>query len=423
MFTSTLRHLSPALRQAAIRGCHATRQRSASYPNALLPAFLLTTYASIYVTPVAQFESPSSSPPKPHDIVPEKAPKNPHLTRYAVADAVQTVIPAVVNIRRVATRQNLSSILFEQDQVGVSLGSGVLISSDGLILTNSHVVSDCTDTESVLHVTLSTGESYIAKLLAADMESDIAIIKVSADQPLPVARLGDSDLVRPGEFVVAVGSPLSLSNSVNFGIVSTIHRDLASNTGESSGGLTYLQLDVAINQGSSGGPCVSLDGEVIGICSMKMAGDVEGIAFAIPIKYVQKVVHDLQTHGYVRRPYVGLTLISVTPHVFDDIRRDTNYRPPRWLESEMRNTNSSKSVGLMVHNIVSGGPGDRAGLKAGDVIVAVNDTSTSTTSEFLAALNFQVNKNCKLIVRRGESGRIELVTIRPELLRNENKLQ
>lgn len=295
----------------------------------------------------------------------------------------------------------------------------MIISSSGHILTNSHVVSDAfsQNDASFLQVTLSNGESYVARVLATDPDSDIAIVKIKPEYELPVATLGDSDHVRPGEFVVAVGSPLTLSNSVSFGIVSTIQRDLAWSTGEASSGLTYLQLDVAINQGSSGGPCVSLDGEVIGICSMKIAGDAEGIGFAIPIKYAQSVVDDLQTHGYVRRPFVGLTLISVTPDLFEDIRRDTNYRPPRWLEAEMRQTNSAKSVGLMVHNITKGGPGDRAGLRAGDVVVAVNDMTTTTTSEFLAALNFQVHKDCNLQVRRGSSGKIESVTIRPELLR------
>lgn len=344
------------------------------------------------------------------------------LPRYAVADAVEKVLPSVVNIRRVLSRKKLSLFTDGPDVVEVSCGSGFFISQEGHILTNTHVVSDratdaVADEDCFLHVTLSTGETYVARILAADYESDIAIVKVNVDAPVPVARMGDSDLVRAGEFVVAVGSPLTLSNSCSFGIISTIQRDLAVNTGEPSGGLTYLQLDVAINQGSSGGPCVSLDGEVVGICSMKIAGNAEGIGFAIPIKYALKVVEDLQTHGYVRRPFVGLTLISVTPDLFEDIRRDTNYRPPRWLEAEMRTTNSSKSVGLMVHNVTKGGPGDRAGLRAGDVIVAVNDLKTTTTSEFLAALNFQVHKDCELKVRRGASGKVEYVMIRPEVLR------
>lgn len=386
-----------------------------------LPPVSVADAGSVPLSPV---------PKSPHPLQPEvsissAALVSPGLGRYAVADAVEKVIPSVVNIRRVVSRKNLSSFLFdESDVIEVSCGSGFFISTEGHILTNTHVVSDRlpdgirdADDDSFLHVSLSTGETYVARILAADYESDIAIVKVNVDSPVPVAKFGNSDAIRPGEFVVAVGSPLTLSNSCSFGIVSTIQRDLAAGTGESSSGLTYIQLDVAINQGSSGGPCISLDGEVIGICSMKIAGNAEGIGFAIPIKYAQKVVEDLQTHGYVRRPYVGLTLISVTPDLFEDIRKDSNYRPPRWLEAEMRHTNSSKSVGLMVHNITKGGPGDRAGLHAGDVVVAVNNARTTTTSEFLAALNFQVHKDCNLKVRRGASGQVENITIRPEVLR------
>lgn len=438
-----LRYLHRLADQAAR---HATRARVAAYRSvparfpagAAAAAILTATAVPFAFADAAASPTPARpAPPVPPLAKPDPSPNPAHvssvqgsvLSRYAVADAVEKVIPSVVNIRRVVSRKKLSSFLFdESDVVEVSCGSGFFISPDGHILTNTHVVTDRPfdasrdgDDDSFLHVTLSTGDTYVARILAADYESDIAIVKVNVDSPVPVAKLGDSDAVRAGEFVVAVGSPLTLSNSCSFGIISTIQRDLAVSTGESSGGLTYLQLDVAINQGSSGGPCISLDGEVVGICSMKIAGNAEGIGFAIPIKYAQKVVEDLQTHGYVRRPFVGLTLISVTPNLFEDIRRDTNYRPPRWLEAEMRTTNSSKSVGLMVHNITKGGPGDRAGLRAGDVVVAVNNTQTTTTSEFLAALNFQVHKDCKLKVRRGASGRVEHVTIRPEVLRQNRR--
>lgn len=436
-----LRYLHRFAREATR---HATRARAAAYHSlpTRVPLGASASAALLTATAVPFTFADAPSHPHPQPPIPplaEPLPKSetpsipaPPLGRYAVADAVEKVIPSVVNIRRVVSRKKLSSFLFDEaDVMEVSCGSGFFISPDGHILTNTHVVTDRPfehvgrdgDDDSFLHVTLSTGETYVARILAADYESDIAIVKVNVDAPVPVASLGDSDNVRPGEFVVAVGSPLTLSNSCSFGIISTIHRDLAISTGESSGGLTYLQLDVAINQGSSGGPCISLDGEVVGICSMKIAGNAEGIGFAIPIKYAQKVVEDLQTHGYVRRPFVGLTLISVTPDLFEGIRRDSNYRPPRWLESEMRTVNSSKSVGLMVHNITKGGPGDRAGLRTGDVVVAVNDTRTTTTSEFLAALNFQVHKDCKLKVRRGSSGQLEQVTIRPEVLKPNRKLR
>lgn len=438
------------------------------------------------------------------------------LSRYAVADAVDKVLPSVVNIRRVTTARP-SRGFFGWDSpfggfvgggsndsgggaldsfgavdggeaVQVSCGSGFFINADGLILTNAHVVrapsssspllssaappynnqddyygghSSVADVDesSVLHVTLSDGELYVGRIVAVDEASDIALVKIAADRPTPFADMGDSDNVRPGEFVVAVGSPLTLANSVSFGVISMIRRDLfqshspappppppyASSSSRSRNynhqssaggaytpvsmsdpvpsGLTYLQLDVAINQGSSGGPCISLDGRVIGMCSMKLAGDAEGIAFAIPIRYASRVVSDLQQFGYVRRPYVGLTLISVTPQLFDEIRMDNSYRPARWLESHMRTVNSAKSVGLMVHYIFPGGPGDRAGLKPGDVIVQVNGTQTLTTSDFLAALAFNVQRECTITVRRAATGVTDYVTLTPESLNSPRQQQ
>lgn len=430
------------------------------------------------------------------------------LSRYAVADAVDKVLPSVVNIRRVTTARPsrgffgwdspfggfvgggndsgggssgaLDTFGDGGEAIQVSCGSGFFINADGLILTNAHVVrgpsssspllssaspydhddysnsASEADESSVLHVTLSDGELYIGRIVAVDEASDIALVKIAADRPTPFADMGDSDNVRPGEFVVAVGSPLTLANSVSFGVISMIRRDLfqshspapppyasrnssrsSSNSNHSSAGaytpvsmsdpvpsgLTYLQLDVAINQGSSGGPCVSLDGRVIGMCSMKLAGDAEGIAFAIPIRYAARVVSDLQQFGYVRRPYVGLTLISVTPQLFDEIRMDNSYRPARWLESQMRTVNSAKSVGLMVHYIFPGGPGDSAGLKPGDVIVQVNGAQTLTTSEFLAALAFNVQRECTITVRRAATGVTDHVTLTPEALNSPRQPQ
>lgn len=359
---------------------------------------------------------------------PTQEPKSPGkvtaLTRYAVADAVEKVLPSVVNIRRVIRRPALSMLFSGDTELdGITCGSGFFISRDGLVLTNAHVVSGpegTDDTDAMLHVTLSSGECYVGKVVAADFLSDIALVKINTEGHTPVAMLGDSEAVRAGEFVVAVGSPLTLSNSCSFGIVSTIHRDLPMVNDEPCNGLMYLQLDVAINQGSSGGPCVSLDGEVIGICSMKISGDAEGIGFAIPMQYATRVVDDLQKHGYVRRPYVGLSLISVTPDLFEDIRQDTSYRPPRWLEAEMRHTNNAKSVGLMVHHVTKGGPGHKAGLRPGDVVVRVNGIRTTTTLELLAALSFQVDKDCDLTVRRGASGEVNEITIRPGILHSQS---
>ena len=313
----------------------------------------------------------------------------------------------------------------------VSCGSGFIISGDGHILTNAHVVQDHIHgargvhlhddtTATHLEVALSTGETYPAKVVAADSVTDIAVIQIHADRPLPIAKIGDSEKVRAGEFVVAVGSPLALSNSCSFGIISCIHRDLDI-AGEDSVGLKYLQTDLAINAGSSGGPLVSLDGEVVGVCSKKIAGGVEGIGFAIPITYAQNVVAELSDHGSLRRPFLGLALISLSLDVLKDLKREKNYRIPLWLETEVQQGNGSMPIGLMVHDITRGGPGDRAGLRPGDVIVSVDEVPTRTTSEFLAAMIFKVHRKVCIGVRRAESGKVEVMTVEPEVLQDLSK--
>lgn len=426
-FTSSIPVLSRAVRRAplslpsAAAATLATTAAAATAFPYVSPTSAHLAHADSSATPPASSGSPS---PVPHP------PNKPHapISRYAVADAVEHVLPAVVNIRRMTTPPSLRSFFTSNPStpMEVSCGSGFILSSDGLIVTNAHVVQplqhltspttidvDNDDHHAVLHVTLASGETYVARVVAADHATDIALVRINADRPLPVASFGASSSVRLGEFVAAVGSPLALANSVSFGIVSTLARDLSP---APAPGLTYLQLDVAINEGSSGGPVVALDGQVVGICSMKIAGGAEGIAFAIPSDFAQRAVADLLAHGYVRRPFVGLTLISVTPDLFEDIRQDVGYRPPRWLETEIRRTNCAKSVGLMVHDVAPDAPGAKAGLKPGDVVIAVNDVPTTTTSEFLAVLSAHVEEECVLRVRRGASGRTDEVTIRPDVL-------
>ena len=350
-------------------------------------------------------------------------PASPPLLRYAVADAVEAVLPSVVHIQRVSRPEWGANIFgFQQDSIDVSCGSGFVISADGDILTNAHVVADLgansakSSTKSTLEITLSSGEKYSGRVVAVDMGSDIAVVHVDAPSQLPVAKLGDSDRVRAGEFVVAVGSPLALSNSCSFGVISSIRRDLEACDSEAPAGLTYLQTDLAINPGSSGGPLVSLDGDVLGVCSKKIGGGVEGIGFAIPIAYAQGVVQELRTHGHVRRPFLGLALISLTPDFVSELRRDSSYRLPSWLKAELDRANASSPLGLMISEVKKGGPGDRAGLQAGDVVVSVDDCQTRTTSEFLAAMNFKVQRKVAIKLRRAATGQIYTATVLPEAL-------
>lgn len=391
--------------------------------------------ASMAVPNVVQAGAPPMSEPEPNQESMSKPIKpilsNP-LGRYVVADAVEKILPSVVKIRVTILGERRKSLFGGSGgppvELGLSYGSGFVIRADKSgteILTNAHVVHDVTlrDGERAdICVTAATGDSFPASIIACDVASDLAILQVEGtNESLPAATLADSDLVRAGEFVVAVGAPLTLGNSCSFGVISCLRRDLERTTGEDATGLPLLQTDLAINHGSSGGPLCDLDGKVLGVCSKKVEGGVEGIAFAIPINYGMKVVNELRTHGVVRKPFLGLAVISLTGEVVDDIRADPGYAMPKWLEKELDSSHVTPfSRGLIVHDVTRRGPADMAGIRKGDVIVSVDGVSTATASEFLGEICFKVSKKVALDVRRFDSGQIRTVILTPEAMDNDS---
>jgi len=236
-----------------------------------------------------------------------------------------------------------------------SLGSGVIVSRDGLILTNNHVVEKADK----LSVVVGDKKSYPAKVIGTDPQTDVAVIRIDA-KDLPAADLGDSDEVRVGEWVLAVGNPFELMHSVTAGIISA--------KGRSSVGLAdyedFIQTDASINPGNSGGALADLDGRIIGIntaISSPSGGSI-GIGFAIPINMARKVMDELVAKGQVVRGYVGLTL-----------------QP---LEETMAQALKLKSTdGALVGDVVRDGPADRAGIERGDVVVAVNGAAVKDNTE------------------------------------------
>jgi len=214
------------------------------------------------------------------------------LGRNSIAKAASAVGPAVVNI---SCMQDAHGWRLEE-----SIGSGTIIDPDGTILTCAHVVADFQSTKAVVRgkvsVTLQDGREFEGVVLNADRHSDIAVVKIKSKTPLPAARLGSSSRLQPGDWVVALGCPLSLQNTVTAGIVSCVDRK-SSDLG--LGGLRreYLQTDCAINQGNSGGPLVNLDGEIIGVNVMKVR-NADGLSFAVPIDSVVKIVDNFKRNGY-----------------------------------------------------------------------------------------------------------------------------
>ncbi|MCX5863247.1 MAG: DegQ family serine endoprotease [Deltaproteobacteria bacterium] len=226
------------------------------------------------------------------------------------------------------------------------MGSGVIVSADGVILTNSHVVKDADE----IKVNLSDKRSYDAKVIGADPESDIAVIKIDA-KGLPTAQLGDSSKLRVGEIVMAIGNPFGLNRTVTSGIISA--------TGRTNVGIIdyedFLQTDAAINPGNSGGPLVNIRGEVIGINTAiaSRSGGYQGIGFAIPSNSAKLIMDDLIKDGKVRRGLLGVNI------------QDLN-------ESLAKSFGRNSSDGALVSQVIDGSPAEKAGIKAGDIIVKFN---------------------------------------------------
>lgn len=235
-----------------------------------------------------------------------------------------------------------------------SLGSGFVISPDGYILTNAHVVDGADE----VVVKLTDKRELKAKVIGADKRTDVALIKIEANG-LPTVRLGEPSKLRVGEWVVAIGSPFGFENTVTAGIVSAKGRSLPQENF-----VPFIQTDVAINPGNSGGPLFNMKGEVIGINSQiySRSGGYQGIAFAIPIDVAMEIQSQLRTNGKVSRGRIGVVIQEVTKELAD-------------------NFGLNKPQGALVASVEKGGPADKAALEAGDVILRFNDKAVAQSSD------------------------------------------
>lgn len=286
-----------------------------------------------------------------------------------VADVVEKGGPSVVYIElkeRSPFNRRLSA---------TSNGSGFIVRQDGLILTNAHVVAN----RQTVHIRLQDGREYDGMVVAVDPISDLCAIRINAKN-LPVIPMGHSSTLRAGEWVIAMGSPLALSNTVTCGIVSSVQRR-SKELGIQNKDMDYIQTDAVINFGNSGGPLVNLDGEVIGINTMKVT---PGISFAIPIdyarKFLERVDHLLErgepkTRTFFglgketqRRRYMGITMLTLSPSLLIELRSRVHDFPD--IEG-----------GVLVHKLIVGSPAYNAGIQAGDIIVEINGTSTLSAAD------------------------------------------
>jgi serine protease Do len=293
----------------------------------------------------------------------------------SIADIVEQLSPAIVGITNMQSQnsgdmfRNFSESS-ESESVESGTGSGVVFKKEGdagYIITNNHVIEGAESIE----VTLFNGEKVPAELVGTDALTDIAVLKINAEHVTVVADMGDSTSLRTGENVIAIGNPLGeeFSRTVTQGIVSGVDRTIDVTTSEGDWALNVIQTDAAINPGNSGGPLINMNGEVIGINSLKITqSGVEGLGFAIPSNDVMPIAEDLMKNGKVQRPFIGVGLIEMSQV------------PAYYLQENMKLPEDVKE-GVIVGNVSQGSPAAEAGLQQQDVIVSMNGTATTSASE------------------------------------------
>jgi serine protease Do len=224
-----------------------------------------------------------------------------------------------------------------------SLGSGFVIDPSGIIVTNNHVISDADE----VVANFSDGKQLVAEVIGKDSKTDLAVLRVKADQPLPFVKLGNSDTARVGDWVLAIGNPFGFGRTVTLGIVSAIGRDINSGPYDN-----YIQTDASINKGNSGGPLFNMNGDVIGINTaiISPSGGSIGLGFAIPANLAGNVIDQLVKFGETRRGWLGVQIQTVTDEIAETLGLD-------------------KARGALIGDVVAGGPADNAGIKSGDVVL------------------------------------------------------
>ena len=350
--------------------------------NRLLAA---ASAGAILITGLGAFSLMPSSKPAPHPAAAHAAPapvperSTPRMLEngapFSFADLVERVSPSVVTVTVEEEIQPTQDMVPDNlpepfrnffNQFGgngqpqrprkaVAMGSGFIVDKSGYIVTNNHVVQD----GKKITVKLPDGRELDGHVVGADAATDVAVLKVKSDKPLPAVEFADDRQVRVGDWVIAVGNPFGLSNTVTAGIVSSIGRDVG------NGPYTdFLQIDAPINRGNSGGPTFNLQGRVIGMNSMifSPSGGSVGIGFAIPSSTIRDVIAQLEAHGRVARGWLGVEIQSLTPDIAASM-------------------GSKETKGAIVATIVPGGPAAKGGFQQGDLVLALNGKSVEDSRD------------------------------------------
>ncbi|WP_290881347.1 HhoA/HhoB/HtrA family serine endopeptidase [Fischerella sp.] len=321
-----------------------------------------------------------------------------------VVKVVQNVGPAVVRIdaaRTVSTPDEFADPFFRRffgdepsqprQRVERGSGSGFIISPNGQILTNSHVVNGA----DIVAVRLKDGRTFDGQVVGEDPVTDVAVVTIAANN-LPTIPLGNSENLQPGEAVIAIGNPLGLDNTVTTGIISATGRS-GSAIGASDKRVDYIQTDAAINPGNSGGPLLNPRGEVIGMNTAIIRG-AQGLGFAIPINTAQRIAKELIAQGRVDHPYLGIQMVTLTPEVKERISR--------------LGLNVMVDRGVLLVDVVSRSPAAIAGLREGDVIQSINNQPVTDIEQVQKLVeNSKIGIPLQLQVQR--NGQIVQVAVKP----------
>lgn len=328
--------------------------------------------------------------------------------RNFIAAAVQQVGPAVVRINATRKVTNVLPDAFNhplfrrffggqqpipEERIERGTGSGFILSADGRLLTNAHVVAEAGTVE----VTLKDGRSFDGKVVGVDPITDVAVVKIPAHN-LPIAKIGNSRNLAPGQWAIAIGNPLGLDNTVTVGIISATDRTSAQ-VGIPDKRVSFIQTDAAINPGNSGGPLLNSQGEVIGV-NTAIRTDAQGLGFAIPIETAARIANQLFTKGRVEHPFLGIQMIDLTPSVKTEFTQETD------IEIEQDN-------GVLIVRVMERSPCDRAGLRAGDIIQKINGRPIKKASQVQKQVESStVSTVLEMEVNR--QGSIQTFNVKPE---------
>ncbi len=323
-----------------------------------------------------------------------------------IPETVDKISDAVVYLETTVENTNLSDPFFNDPffryffgdsfsfrttpKVSKGIGSGFIINSEGYIITNEHVINGASE----VNVTVKGFEEpFKAAIIGKDFNLDLAVLKITSSKKLPHIELGNSDNMRVGEWVIAIGNPYRLDHTVTVGVISAKGRPVTipdQSTGKERVYKNLIQTDAAINPGNSGGPLISLDGKVIGI-NTAINAQAQGIGFAIPINTAKEVLDELIKSGSITRPYIGVALQDLTK----DLAEYFGLKEPK---------------GAIIADVTPGGPADKAGLTRGDVILKINDNTIKNSNDVVEIVgNAKINEKLVIVVLR--NGKTQFITV------------